>query len=413
VAPAGSFNNEIGLPLTALRCDPQTRFLIAEMGAREPGNIQYLCGITPPEVAVVLNVGAAHVGVFGSREVTARTKAELVAALPAGGVAVLNADDPVVAAMPVPPAAQTLLFGRMATSAAVRAVDVRAVDVRAVDVRLDDAARAGFRLVTPDGEAPVRLRLHGEHHVSNALAAAAVGHWAGLPVSRIAELLSQATPASRWRMEVTTRTDGVTVINDAYNANPDSVRAALDALAATRGSTRWAVLGEMLELGDSGPAEHATVGREAARRGIGQLVAIGGPVTRLIADAASENGSGTEAVWVPDAEAALATLRARVRPGDVVLVKGSRAVGLDELARQLLDDHGDDQGGDVPGSPDGAGGVRGGDLSAIDGAPLTSRQPGGVHDVAGTGAVRPPEPSIPDDRRDRPGAAEQAGEGTA
>jgi UDP-N-acetylmuramoyl-tripeptide--D-alanyl-D-alanine ligase len=334
VAPVGSFNNEIGLPLTALGCGPGTRYLVSEMGAREPGNISYLCAITPPRIAVVLNVGAAHVGVFGSREVTARTKAELVAALPPGGVAVLNADDPVVAAMPVPDGATTVLTGRSPNA-----------QVRAEKVQLDAAARARFELVTPAGRAAVSLRLHGEHHVPNALAAAAVGLAVGLAPDRIARLLSGAEPASRWRMEVGARADGVTVVNDAYNANPDSVRAALGALVAMRPPTAgagWAVLGEMLELGDAAAAEHEAVGAAVARLGIDRLIAVGGPITQLMAKAAESGGMPARAVtWVPDRDAALAVLARQVRPGDVVLVKASRSIGLDVLAGRLLDpDHG-------------------------------------------------------------------------
>jgi UDP-N-acetylmuramoyl-tripeptide--D-alanyl-D-alanine ligase len=335
VAPAGSFNNELGLPLTALRVDAATRFLVAEMGARNPGNITYLCGITPPRFAVVLNVGSAHAGVFGSIEVTARTKAELVAALPADGVAVLNADDPRVAAMADLTAARVVRVGR-----------ADGADLRAVDVRLDAQARPVFRLVTPSGQAPVALRLHGEHHVGNALAAAAVGLEAGLGVERVAELLSAAEPSSRWRMDVRTRPDGVTVVNDAYNANPDSMRAALRALAAMgsggpdgqgsggpeNGPRRtWAVLGEMLELGESSDAEHAAAGAGAAALGVTRVVGVGAGAGRRIAEGAGDRGS-----WVPGVDEAFALLAEQVVPGDVVLVKASRAVGLEVVGERLL-----------------------------------------------------------------------------
>jgi UDP-N-acetylmuramoyl-tripeptide--D-alanyl-D-alanine ligase len=330
VAPQGSFNNEIGLPLTALRCDESTRFLVAEMGARMPGNITYLCRITPPRVAVVLNVGAAHAGVFGSREETARTKGELPEALPERGVAVLNADDPLVAAMASRTRARVVRFGCESDA-----------DIHAEDVRLDAWSRPSFLLRTPAGDAPVSLPLHGEHHVANALAATAVALEHGMPPDRVAQLLGRARPASRWRMEVSTRPDGVTVVNDAYNANPDSVRAALKALAAMgspEGAPRrrtWAVLGEMLELGDTALAEHDAAGRLAARLGIGRLVAVGDgarPVHTGARDEASSGGS----VWVPDAGAALELLRAELAPGDVVLVKASRSIGLDAVATALL-----------------------------------------------------------------------------
>jgi UDP-N-acetylmuramoyl-tripeptide--D-alanyl-D-alanine ligase len=333
VAPQGSFNNEIGLPLTALRCDTSTRYLVAEMGARMPGNIAYLTRVTPPDVAVVLNVGAAHAGVFGSREETARTKGELPEALAEDGVAVLNADDPLVAAMAARTEGRVVRFGFSPEA-----------DVRAEDVRLDAWSRPSFLLRSPAGDAPVTLPLHGEHHVANALAAAAVALERGMPPQRVAELLASARPASRWRMEVTTRADGVTVVNDAYNANPDSVRAALKALAAMGrpddGPRRrtWAVLGEMLELGDTALAEHDAIGRLAVRLDVSRLVAVGEGARAVHAGASHEGSWGEESAWVPDADAALALLRAELRPGDVVLVKASRSIGLDAVATALLQD---------------------------------------------------------------------------
>ncbi|HEY6793401.1 MAG TPA: UDP-N-acetylmuramoyl-tripeptide--D-alanyl-D-alanine ligase [Kineosporiaceae bacterium] len=331
VATAGSYNNELGLPLTALRCTVGTRFLVVEMGARMPGNISYLCGITPPRIAVVLNVGAAHLGVFGSLDVTARTKGELVAALPDGGVAVLNADDERVRAMPVPAGARTVRYGRPSDGP-------DAPEVTARDVRLDAAARPRFRLLTPSGAAEVALALHGEHHVTNALAAAAVGLEAGLDVGRIARSLTGATAASRARMEVTTRPDGVTVVNDAYNANPDSMRAALRALAAMGAGRRtWAVVGEMLETGDRAAQLHGEVGALAVRLGISRLMVVGEPAGEWVsAGAAAAGMATTDVTRVPDVEAGLAVLTPAVRPGDVVLAKASRAVGLDVLASRLL-----------------------------------------------------------------------------
>ncbi|GAA3067438.1 hypothetical protein GCM10020000_59740 [Streptomyces olivoverticillatus] len=220
----GSLNNEIGLPLTALRADEGTRHLVLEMGARGIGHIRYLAELTPPRIGVVLNVGTAHVGEFGGREQIAVAKGELVEALPPaedGGVAVLNADDPLVRAMSSRTKARTVLFGEAADA-----------HVRAENVRLTAAGQPSFALHTPTGCAEVTMRLYGEHHVSNALAAAAVAHELGMPVHEIASALSAAGQLSRWRMEVTERADGVTIVNDAYNANPESMRAALRALAA-------------------------------------------------------------------------------------------------------------------------------------------------------------------------------------
>ncbi|MDX3215730.1 UDP-N-acetylmuramoyl-tripeptide--D-alanyl-D-alanine ligase [Streptomyces sp. ME02-6991-2B] len=332
----GSLNNEIGLPLTALRADESTRHLVLEMGARGIGHIRYLTGLTPPRIGVVLNVGSAHIGEFGGREQIAQAKGELVEALPDaadGGVAVLNADDPLVRAMSSRTKARVVLFGESAEA-----------DVRAENVRLNDRGQAVFMLTTPTGCSEVTLRLYGEHHVSNALAAAAVARELGMPVDEIATALSEAGTLSRWRMEVVERPDGVTVVNDAYNANPESMRAALRALAAmgraaqARGGRTWAVLGEMAELGGEALAEHDAVGRLAVRLNVSKLVAVGGQAAAWVQMGAYNEGSwGEESVHVSDAEAAIDLLRSELRPGDVVLVKASRAVGLERVALALLD----------------------------------------------------------------------------
>ncbi len=330
VAPRNSFNNEIGVPLTALGCDEQTRFLVSEMGAREPGNITYLCDIVAPQIGVVLNVGAAHAGVFGSREVTAATKGELVEALPADGLAVLNADDPAVAAMAPRTTARVLRTSAGADGTA---------DLRAVDIALDGEARPSFTLQAADGAARVNLQLHGRHHVANALAAAAVALSLGMDLPLVARRLSAAPAGSAGRMRVHRRADGVTVVDDAYNANPDSVAAALAALAAMTGAQgrSWAVLGEMLELGPDSPAEHARLGRLAVQLGIHRLLAVG-LGARAFGDGAGALGPDG-ALAVTDVAAAEALLNDRLRPGDVVLVKASRAIGLDRLAARLLAGH--------------------------------------------------------------------------
>ena len=321
VAPVGSYNNEIGHPLTVLRADPGTRFLVLELSARGEGHIRHLTRIAPPTIGVVLNVGSAHLGVFGGREAIARAKGELVEALDSGGAALLNADDPAVRAMAERTRARVLLFGRSAAAA-----------VRAEAETLDGRGRAAFTLRTPSGTAPVRLRLHGAHAVEHALAAAAVAYELGLPVSTIAEELSRAEPRSRWRMEVTDRPDGVTVINDAYNANPESMRAALRTLAHIAGDRRrFAVLGAMRELGGDSAALHEELGRAAAACGLAGLVVVGEEAAPILAGAA-----GVPAVHVPDAAAAAAELAGRLAPGYVVLIKGSRAGGLEKTAEALL-----------------------------------------------------------------------------
>lgn len=327
VAPVGSYNNEIGHPLTVLRAGPDTRYLVLEASARAAGDIAHLCTIAPPGVGVVLNVGSAHVGVFGSREAIAAAKGELVEALPPDGVAVLNADDPVVSAMGARTPARAVRFGLS-----------EAAEVRASDVRLDGLGRARFVLSAGEDRAQVSLRLVGEHQVSNALAAAAVAVELGLRLDEVAAGLGAATPRSRWRMEVTERADGVVVINDAYNANPESMRAALKALAGMgRGGRRtWAVLGEMRELGEAAREEHDAIGRLAVRLDIRRLVAVG-PGARLMHMGASLEGSwSNESVEVADADAAIALLRDELAPGDVVLVKASRAAGLERVAAALL-----------------------------------------------------------------------------
>ncbi|MFF1473351.1 UDP-N-acetylmuramoyl-tripeptide--D-alanyl-D-alanine ligase [Streptomyces mirabilis] len=332
----GSLNNEIGLPLTALSATEETRFLVLEMGARGIGHISHLTDLTPPRIGLVLNVGTAHIGEFGGREQIAQAKGELVESLPpseAGGVAVLNADDPLVRAMASRTKARVILFGESGEA-----------DVRAENVRLTDSGQPAFRLHTPSGCSDVTMRLYGEHHVSNALAAAAVAHELGMSADEIALALSDAGSLSRWRMEVTERPDGVTVVNDAYNANPESMRAALRALAAmgkasqAQGGRTWAVLGQMAELGDEALAEHDAIGRLAVRLNVSKLVAVGGREASWLQLGAYNEGSwGEESVHVSDAQAAVDLLRSELRPGDVVLVKASRSVGLERVAQALLD----------------------------------------------------------------------------
>ncbi|EMF29476.1 MULTISPECIES: UDP-N-acetylmuramoyl-tripeptide--D-alanyl-D-alanine ligase [Streptomyces] len=332
----GSLNNEIGLPLTALTATEETKFLVLEMGARGIGHIRYLTGLTPPRIGLVLNVGSAHIGEFGGREQIAQAKGELVESLPPaeeGGVAILNADDPYVRAMSSRTKAKVLLFGESGEA-----------DVSAENVRLTDSGQPSFRLHTPSGASDVTMRLYGEHHVSNALAAAAVAHELGMSADEIARALSEAGSLSRWRMEVTERPDGVTVVNDAYNANPESMKAALRALAAmgeasrAKGGRTWAVLGKMAELGDEALAEHDAVGRLAVRLNVSKLVAVGGREAAWLQLGAYNEGSwGEESVHVSDAQAAVDLLRSELRPGDVVLVKASRSVGLESVAQALLE----------------------------------------------------------------------------
>ena len=370
VAPKGSFNNELGFPITALRTDEDTRYLVAEMGARGIGHITHLTTIAPPRIGVVLNVGSAHLGEFGSVEAIAEAKGELVAAVPEAGscnpdrdgVAILNADDPRVRAMAARTKGRVVLFGEASDAA-----------VRAEKVRIGPDGRAGFTLMYRDGDGPQRhpvtLRLVGEHQVANALAAAATGLELGLSGETVAKVLSAAEPDSKWRMAIGESADGVTIVNDAYNANPESMRAALKTLATmTRsrpGARSWAVLGPMAELGAAAAVEHDAIGRLAVRLNISQTVAVGAGAAAIHSGASMEGSYDGESVAVPDVDAALAFVRSGARPGDVVLVKASRYIGLESLAAALLeraasgDGHGDfDLGAGDGGAPQarGAGG---------------------------------------------------------
>jgi len=332
VAPAESLNNEIGVPLTALRATGSTRFLIVEMSTRGHGHISYLTSITPLHAAIVLNVGVAHLGEFGSRDHIAAAKAELVQALPADGVAVLNADDPRVAAMAASTAAHVVTFGESPEA-----------DVRVTDVRLDDTGCVGFDVTVGDDRRHVQLSSIGEHQARNAAAVIALATSVGIALDVAVSALETARTRSKWRLEVTTSDNDVTVVNDAYNANPDSMRAALMTLAhigRRRGpQTRtFAVLGEMRELGASSMREHEAIGRLAARLHISQVVAVGDAARQVHRGAAREDSWEGESLAVADAESAVDFLRGVVRAGDVVLVKASRAAELEKVALALLGD---------------------------------------------------------------------------
>ncbi|WP_226344725.1 UDP-N-acetylmuramoyl-tripeptide--D-alanyl-D-alanine ligase [Agilicoccus flavus] len=345
VANVGSLNSEVGVPLTVCRVTPTTRVLVLEMGARGLGHLTYLTDMTHPRIGVVLNVGSAHVGEFGSRDNIARAKGELVAALPAGGLAVLNGDDPLVAAMPVPDGVRTVFTGRGSGPAegGDEANPDRSGRVTAADVRVDDLGAASFTLRAggPDGTGvPVTLGVLGEHQVDNALAVAAVALEVGMALPDVAAALGQARLASRWRMERHERADGVSVVNDAYNANPESMAGALRTLARMGGARRtWAVLGAMLELGPSGPDLHREIGSLAHDLGIDEVLAVGADA-RPVQDGAAAGRTPTRARWVRDTQEAYAVLEDELRAGDVVLVKSSRDAGLRDLGDRLVESGG-------------------------------------------------------------------------
>lgn len=322
VAAQGSFNNELGVPLTLLRCTEETQALVTELGARHVGDLALLAPGVAPDISVVTAVAGVHLEVFGSIEAVATAKAELVEALGPDGLAVLNADDPRVAAM-AERAPEVLWVG----------VHNRA-EVTAEQIRLDHLARPSFVAVTPWGRTAVRLQIAGRHHVHNGLYALAVAGHLGADLSAAAAALEQA-PVSRWRGEVVD-TGELTIINDAYNASPTSVLAALDTLCAIdRPGRRWAVLGYMAEIGSTEEQEHRRVGAAVTERGVDHLVVVGAQAGAL-ADGAAAAGLPSERLHrVPDAAAAVDLLRDQVAPQDVILVKASRVAALETVADAL------------------------------------------------------------------------------
>ena len=325
VATYGSFNNELGMPLTALRVEPDTRYLVLEMGARGRGHLTELTDLVAPDVSVVLNVGTAHLGEFGSREAIAEAKGELVTALRTGGVAVLNADDERVAAMAALAPGRVLTFGSGTTGPTSGSRTWR----------WTGSAAPRFTLATADARARVELRLVGAHQATNAAAAAAAALAVGLPLEDVAASLTRVASLSKWRMELHELAGGVVLLNDSYNANPESMRAAIDALAtigadpAVRRTV--AVLGEMRELGADSEASHRELGEYAAAR-VDQLLVIGERAHGIHAGATDAGGTS---VFVDDNASAIDWLRGQVGEGDAVLVKASRGARLDEVASAL------------------------------------------------------------------------------
>jgi UDP-N-acetylmuramoyl-tripeptide--D-alanyl-D-alanine ligase len=319
-----SFNTEVGVPLTILAADERTEAVVCEMGSRGKGHIRLLCEVARPGIGVVTNVGVAHMEMFGSAEAVADAKAELVESIPPEGTAVLNADDPVVRGFASRTRARVLSFGTSPDA-----------DVRGEDLVLDRGGRPSFTLRTPGGTERVELAIPGEHMAWNSLAAAACGVALGLSAGECATALKEAR-VSAWRMETFEGRQGITVVNDAYNANPASMAAALKAARWIAGDGRCvAVLGEMAELGAIAPEEHERVGEMVARLGIEELVVVGAGARRIAAGAIREGVEGDRVTVVDGLDDALAAVRAAARPGDVVLVKGSRVAGLERVAEAL------------------------------------------------------------------------------
>lgn len=325
VASEKSFNNEVGGPLTMLRVTADTETLVAEMGASAEGEIARLTHMAPPHIGVVLSVGLAHAGEFGGIETTFRTKSEMVRDLPATAVAVLNRDDPWVSRMKDLTQARVVWFGQREDA------DVRASSVVA------SKGGTSFTLHIAGESHEVRFRVLGEHHVANALAAAAVGLELGLTPEKIVQSLESATLAAPGRMQVLACRDGITVINDAYNASPDSMSAALKTLAQIShpGARTVAVLGAMSELGELAGEEHDRIGLLAVRLGISELVVVGKEARRLHISSINEGSWDGESVFFESHDEALAYLVRTVQPEDTVLVKSSNAAGLQLLGDRL------------------------------------------------------------------------------
>lgn len=322
VSTKASFNNELGAPITLLECDANTKYCILEMGARHQGDIAALCEMARPNVGVVLRVGTAHLGEFGSVEKIAQTKGELIQSLGEDAIAVLGTYDPHTKAMKSHHAGRIIYFGENSND-----------DVRAADIEMREA-RPHFDLVTPAGRDAVGMRLIGAHQISNALAAAAVCTALDIPIEVIASGLSTSDLASKWRMQINDVED-LLIINDSYNANPESMNAALDSMALfaqERGGASWAFLGQMHELGAQSNALHASVATHAHELGIDHLVSIG---TRAFAEGIPAQSS-TTLHYCEDITQAL-SLVSHFAPGDVVLVKASRSEHFETLSQGIED----------------------------------------------------------------------------
>lgn len=320
VAPSGNYNNDLGAPISLLRCTDTTRYCIVEMGARHIGDIDRLVEITEPNIGVVLKVGTAHVGEFGSVELIAKTKSEMISSLKGDAVAILGNYDPYTPKMASLHNGKSVLFGEDSSCA-----------IRATDIEFREG-RAHFDLVTPEGRSAVGLRIIGLHQVANALAVAAIATELGLSLDQISGGLSTAESNARWRMEIT-ELPGLLLINDAYNASPEAMSAALSTLtlfAQERGGQSWAFLGKMHELGESSQSDHAAIGTLAQELGIDHLVCVGAPE---YAAAMDKNGATT--IHICEDKAQALAIAENLNEGDVLLIKASRSERLEELAEGI------------------------------------------------------------------------------
>jgi UDP-N-acetylmuramoyl-tripeptide--D-alanyl-D-alanine ligase len=324
VAPMGSFNNEIGLPQTVLECDENTRVLVLEMGARRVGNIKHLCEIAKPDTSILLNVGTAHAEIFTSVEKILETKSEIIQCLTSADVAILNHED--------------VTFPKQKTNAQVVTFGLSGSDVSAKNVILNDQAQAQYDLEYLGQTNQVKLKIVGAHQVSNSLAAAAAFLKKGIDIELVAQTLSNSVAKSKWRMQIELSKKNVTVINDAYNANPESMKSAIRTLKQIGvGKNTYAILGEMLELGELSLPMHQEVAELIQKLEIQNTIIIGSGA-KSIYDFLSNNGYKGKLHFVENVEKGIAKAKEMIQPSDVVLVKASRSIGLERVANAIVSD---------------------------------------------------------------------------
>jgi UDP-N-acetylmuramoyl-tripeptide--D-alanyl-D-alanine ligase len=324
VAPVGSYNNEIGMPQTILECDEKTRVLILEMGAREVGNIKKLCEIAKPDTSILLNIGSAHIEIFGSKELILKTKSEIIENLNSDDVAVLNHEDET--------------FSKQKTKAKIVSFGLSGADVSAKNVVLNEKAQASYELEFEGKVSQVNLKLVGAHQVSNSLAAAAVFIKKGLDIDLVAKTLSNSIPKSKWRMQVEVSSKNITVINDSYNANPESMKAGIRTLKQVGTNKKtFAILGEMLELGADSQQLHEEVAALIQKLDIKKTLIVGNGA-KTVSDFLSKNTYQGRLEFCKDIDSAISKTKEMVEINDVVLVKASRAIGLERVANALMND---------------------------------------------------------------------------
>lgn len=324
VAPVGSYNNEIGMPQTILECDEKTKVLILEMGAREVGNIKKLCQIAKPDTSILLNIGSAHIEIFGSRELILKTKSEIIECLNAEDVAVLNHEDET--------------FSKQKTKAKVVSFGLSGADVSAKNVVLNDKAQASYELEFEGKVSQVNLKIVGAHQVSNSLAAAAVFLKKGLDIDLVAKTLSNSVAKSKWRMQVEVNRKNITVINDSYNANPESMKAAIRTLKQVGADKKtFIIVGEMLELGSDSKQMHEEVADLIQKLDVKKTLVVGNGA-KIISDYLSSNAYKGRLEFCVDIDSAISKTKEMVEINDVVLVKASRAIGLERVANALMND---------------------------------------------------------------------------